>query len=53
MEISIPVITLIRFTGQWKITLLKIPIEVVKVTAALYSLVLYNLTLTLSEKKKY
>jgi hypothetical protein len=53
MGISIPVIRLIRFTGQWKIPFLKITIEVVKVTAALYNLLLYNLTLTLSEIKKY
>jgi hypothetical protein len=48
MEISIPVIRLIRLTGQWKIPFLKITIEVVKVTAALH-----NLTLTLSEIKIY
>jgi hypothetical protein len=48
-----PVIRLIHFTGQWKIPFLKITIEVVKVTAAWYNLLLYNLTLTLSEIKKY
>ena len=53
MRISIPVIRLIRFTGQWKIPFLKITIEVVKVTAALYNILLYSLTLTLSEIKKY
>jgi hypothetical protein len=45
MEISIPVIRLIRLTGQWKIPFLKITIEVVKVTAALH-----NLTLRSSNK---
>ena len=39
MGISIPVIRLIRFTGQWKIPFLKITIEVVKVTAALYNII--------------
>ena len=53
MGISKPVIRLIRFTGQWKIPFLKIAIEVVKVSAALYNLLLYNLTLTLTEIKKY
>ena len=38
MGISIPVIRLIRFTGQWKIPFLKITIEVVKVTAAFIAL---------------
>ena len=53
MGISIPVIRLIRFTGQWKIPFLKITIEVVKVTAALYNLLLFNFTFTLPEIKKY
>ena len=53
MGISIPVIRLIRLTGQWKIPFLKITIEVVKVTAALYNLLLNDLTLTLPEIKKY
>ena len=47
------VIRLIRFTGQWKISFLKITIKIVKVTAALYNLLLYNLTLKLSEIKIY